>query len=86
MYGWELSELLIAHNLIASIGTLYSMLTRMPAHGLVRTYDEASDAGPLRKYDELTPQGVEMLSAFQTQWGPFAQTVHDIIGEGPHHA
>ncbi|QAV70481.1 PadR family transcriptional regulator [Salinibacterium sp. UTAS2018] len=86
MYGWQLSEKLIAHNLIASIGTLYPMLTRMRAQGVVSTYDEASDAGPVRKYYELTPLGVEVLNTFRSQWAPFAQTVHDIIGEDPHHA
>ena len=83
MYGWQLSDTLINHNLIASIGTLYPMLTRMRTQGLVSTYDEASDSGPVRKYYELTPSGIRVLSNFRSQWAPFAQTVHDIIGKEP---
>jgi PadR family transcriptional regulator PadR len=84
MYGWQLSETLTHRGLIASIGTLYPMLSRLRTQGLVSTFDEASDAGPVRKYYRLTPAGVDELGAFRQQWAPFARTVEDAIGEEPH--
>lgn len=81
MYGWQLSDTLIKHNLIASIGTLYPMLTRLRTQGLVSTYDEVSDSGPVRKYYQVTEAGAAQLLSFRQQWGPFAQTVQDIVGK-----
>jgi PadR family transcriptional regulator, regulatory protein PadR len=86
MYGWQLSETLINHNLIASIGTLYPMLTRLRAQGLVSTYDEASASGPVRKYYRLTRAGVDRLDSFRQQWTPFAHTVTEIVREDDIHA
>jgi PadR family transcriptional regulator, regulatory protein PadR len=81
MYGWELSETLIENNLIASIGTLYPMLIRLRAQGLVTTYEEASASGPVRKYYRLTEAGQDQLDSFRRQWGPFARTVHKLVRE-----
>lgn len=85
MYGWQLSDTLVQHNLIASIGTLYPILTRLRTQGLVSSYEEASDAGPVRKYYQLTPAGTGQLRSFRRQGGPFAQTVRDIVGEDEEH-
>lgn len=46
MYGWQLSETLIRHNLIASIGTLYPMLSRLRTQRPVTTHDEGGAPGP----------------------------------------
>ena len=80
MYGWQLSETLIERGLIASIGTLYPVLSRLRAQGLVTTYDEQSGAGPVRKYYRLTDAGTQQLDSFRTQWGPFARTVTELVG------
>jgi len=84
-YGWELADTLITNNLIASIGTLYPMLTRLRSQGLVSTYDEVSGAGPVRKYYELTPAGIAQLASFRAHWGPFSSTVYRIVGGDEHH-
>lgn len=84
MYGWQLSETLIDHGLIASIGTLYPMLSRLRTQGLVSTYEQASDAGPVRKYYRLTDAGTQQLNIFREQWGPFTRTVHDLVGKDDH--
>jgi PadR family transcriptional regulator len=81
MYGWQLAELLTARGLIASIGTLYPMLTRLRTQGLVSSFDQASDAGPVRKYYRLTSAGTEELELFREQWAPFADTVNEFIGK-----
>lgn len=85
MYGWQLSETLIEQGMIASIGTLYPMLSRLRAQGLVSSYDEASDAGPVRKYYRLTPAGIEQLDSFRKQWGPFTATVQTLVGKDDTH-
>ena len=51
MYGWQLSHQLIERGgFIASIGTLYPLLSRLRNKGWVSTYDEASASGPARRY------------------------------------
>ena len=81
MYGWALSEALQTRGMIASIGTLYPVLSRLRARGLVSSYDQASEAGPSRKYYRVTDAGAGQLDSFRQQWGPFTRTVLDIITE-----
>jgi len=81
MYGWQLSEVLIEHGMIASIGTLYPILSRLRAQGLVVVSEEASDAGPVRKYYELSAGGTRELQEFRKQWASFAPTVEQLVGE-----
>ena len=81
MYGWQLSETLTDRGLIASIGTLYPMLSRLRTQGLVSSFDQASDAGPVRKYYRLTTAGVNELETFRKQWSPFVNTVDELIGK-----
>ena len=81
MYGWQLSETLIQHGMIASIGTLYPVLSRLRAQGLVSTFEESSAAGPVRKYYRLTESGERQLDDFRQQWGPFTRTVQQLVGK-----
>jgi PadR family transcriptional regulator PadR len=85
MYGWTLSEALVGRGMIASIGTLYPVLTRLRAQGLVTTYDELSDSGRARKYYRLSPAGVEQLDSFRAQWEPFTRTVQEFVGKAVTH-
>ena len=80
MYGWQLSERLTAHGMIASIGTLYPVLTRLREKGLVVSFDDASGSGPVRRYYRLTPLGTAQLQTFRRQWVPFTATVAEIVG------
>ena len=80
-YGWELAESLIAAGLIASIGTLYPLLARLRDNGWVTTFEQASDAGPVRKYYRISPAGALQLELFRAQWDPFTRTVSTLIGE-----
>ena len=85
MYGWTLSEALVSRKMIASIGTLYPVLTRLRAQGLVTTYDELSESGRARKYYRLTEDGTLQLKSFRQQWEPFTTTVQELVGKGiPH--
>ena len=81
MYGWQLSETLTGRGLIASIGSLYPMLTRLRTQGLVSSFDRDSAAGPVRKYYRLTDAGTAELDGFRVQWAPFSSTVDEFIGK-----
>jgi PadR family transcriptional regulator PadR len=84
MYGWQLSETLVRSGLIASIGTLYPVLSRLRERGLVSSFEEASEAGPVRKYYRLTAAGEDLLADFRDQWPAFSLTVGALIrGEAP---
>ncbi|PRB07691.1 PadR family transcriptional regulator [Microbacterium sp. MYb64] len=83
MYGWELSERLIAEGLIASIGTLYPLLSRLRQSGWVRTFERPSASGPVRRYYELTDRGVQQLAQFRASWTPFARSVAELIAHVP---
>jgi len=90
MYGWQLSETLVAHGMIASIGSLYPILARLKSQELVTSFDVSSAAGPSRKYYRLTTAGEQQLSGFRQQWAAFAPTVDRLAGitntskDGPH--
>ena len=80
-YGWNLSETLIARGVIASIGTLYPLLARLRAQGLVDAVEQKSTGGQSRKYYHLTARGSQRLHDFREQWEPFALTVSELVSE-----
>ena len=82
MYGWELSERLSAEGLIASIGTLYPLLSRLRQSGWVHTFERPSASGPVRRYYQLTESGAQQLAQFRSSWTPFARSVAGLIAEG----
>lgn len=79
MYGWQLAERLVDAGMIASIGTLYPVLTRLRERGLVVAFEQPSGAGPVRKYYRLTPNGERELDDFRQQWGPFTRAVEEMV-------
>lgn len=79
MYGWQLADELIRTGLIASIGTLYPVLARLRERGVVTTFEQASDSGPVRKYYRLTPAGTQELHDFRTQWQSFTPAVTALL-------
>ena len=79
MYGWQLADELTQPGLIASIGTLYPVLSRMRARGLIVAFEQASDAGPARKYYRLSPAGQRELAEFRRQWGTFTDAVSAMV-------
>ena len=57
-YGYDLVKTLVAApGLAVSEGTVYPLLSRLRAQGLVRTRLVESPEGPARKYYALTTQG-----------------------------
>ena len=55
-YGYEISDYLSQHIDIAD-GTVYPLLRKLKADGLVTTYLQEASGGPPRKYYKLTQLG-----------------------------
>ena len=62
-------------------GTIYPLMRRMQADGLVETYMVESSAGPSRKYYRLTGAGQTSFAAQKDAWRSFAGAVQSILGE-----
>ncbi|HTX50289.1 MAG TPA: PadR family transcriptional regulator [Caulobacteraceae bacterium] len=62
-------------------GTIYPLMRRMQADGLVETYLVESTAGPPRKYYRLTDAGRRSFASQKDAWRAFAGAVHAILGD-----
>ena len=79
-YGFELvRELSSVDGLVTSEGTIYPLLTRLRKDELVTTFWQESEAGPPRRYYELTPAGQAALADFTTDWGRFRDSVDAVL-------
>ena len=77
----------IASRLAADIGmgegTIYPLMRRMQADGLVKTYLEESSSGPPRKYYQLTRAGHAALAAQRAEWSVFVASVAKVLDATP---
>jgi PadR family transcriptional regulator, regulatory protein PadR len=64
-------------------GTLYPILTRLETDGLVTSSWEAGDAGPGRKFFQLTDAGEQSLAERTEQWQVFTQRAAALLAT-PH--
>jgi PadR family transcriptional regulator, regulatory protein PadR len=75
----------IASRLSESIGmgegTIYPLMRRMQADGLVKTYLEESSSGPSRKYYQLTKAGHAALAAQKVEWTGFVAAVARVLSD-----
>src|SRR5665213_4495750 len=78
-YGYEIASRL-AKGVEMGEGTVYPLMRRMQADGLVETYLVESPAGPSRKYYRLTPAGRAGLTAQTAEWTTFSSAVNAILG------
>jgi PadR family transcriptional regulator PadR len=78
-YGYELASRL-ADGIGMGEGTIYPLMRRMQADGLVETYLVESQAGPSRKYYRLSPVGRGRFEEQKTEWTAFSEAVNTILG------
>ena len=78
-YGYEIASRL-AKGIGMGEGTIYPLMRRMQADGLVETYLVESPSGPSRKYYRLTPSGAASFAAQKTEWSQFSAAVDEILG------
>ena len=79
-YGYEISEFLSAHIDIAD-GTVYPLLRKLKADGLVTTYLQEESGGPPRKYYQMTKLGFESYESGRAEYLKFARTVEKLLEE-----
>ena len=85
-YGYELVEHIhAAAGVQVSDGTLYAILVRLKAEGIVRTRWEAAERGPARKYYALTDEGRALLGEMNRAWAEIAGGVDAILQDGNGH-
>ena len=77
-YGYEISEFLSEHIGIAD-GTVYPVLRKLKADGLLSVYLEEKSGGPPRKYYSLTGLGREQYEAGRAEYLKFAEAVKELL-------
>ena len=77
-YGYEISEILSRRVDIAD-GTVYPILRKLKADGLLTTYLQEESGGPPRKYYKLTELGRETYQNDRTEYLNFAQSVRTLM-------
>jgi PadR family transcriptional regulator PadR len=79
-YGGELVQLLREKDgLLVSEGTIYPLLSRMRAEGLVETEWRETSGGSPRRYYRLTRSGQKAVGEFRGEWLRFRATVDSIF-------
>ena len=83
-YGYEVSDYLSKHIDIAD-STVYPLLRKLKADGLVTTYLQEESGGPPRKYYKLTQLGEDIYNMDRAEYLRFAETVREILKEDDDH-
>ncbi|MGA9528396.1 MAG: PadR family transcriptional regulator [Terriglobales bacterium] len=80
LYGLEILRRLESNSdLILSEGTVYPLLSRLKALGLVRSEWVESDAGHPRKYYALTAVGKKRVLEMRTIWTRFSSSMDQLL-------
>ncbi len=77
-YGYEISESLLKQINIAD-GTVYPILRKLKADGLLTTYLQEESGGPPRKYYSLTQLGHETYENDRKEYLLFANSVKKML-------
>ena len=78
-YAYEIASRL-AVTIGMGEGTIYPLMRRLQADGLVETYLVESPAGPPRKYYKLSDAGKRSFASQQAAWKSFSGAVDNILG------
>jgi PadR family transcriptional regulator PadR len=82
-YGFELIRTLSeSDGLLVSEGTIYPLLSRLRRDDLVTTSWQESEAGPPRRYYQLTSAGERALADFSDEWARFRDAVDELLTHG----
>lgn len=80
LYGLEILRRLESDSdLIVSEGTVYPLLSRLKALGLVRSEWVESGAGHPRKYYALTPAGKQRVREMSGMWTRFSSSMSRLL-------
>jgi PadR family transcriptional regulator, regulatory protein PadR len=82
-YGGEVIEMLRGKGqLLISEGTIYPLLSRLRAEGLVDSEWRDTATGAPRRYYRLTHAGRKAVAEFRDEWLRFRSSVDDILRDG----
>jgi len=79
-YGYQLITDLADSGMPVEANTLYPLLRRLEAQGLLESSWNTGGAKP-RKYYAATPFGLEVLEALRVHWRTTAQNMNTILQE-----
>ena len=82
-YGYEISDYLSQRIDIAD-GTVYPLLRKLKADGLVTTYLQEESGGPPRKYYKLTQLGKDVYHMDRAEYLRFAGIVRELLKDDDH--
>lgn len=78
VYAADILAQLAKTDFATQEGTLYPLLSKMRREGLLDYEWQESEAGPPRKYYELTAKGREHLRETLDYWGKISGTVKNL--------
>jgi PadR family transcriptional regulator len=78
-YGYSLKKLLAERGLDVDEGTLYPLLRRLEAQGLLRSRWRMEDSRP-RRYYRLSVQGEKLARDLRGEWKALARAVDRLLG------
>lgn len=78
-YASEILDSLKKSEMLVVEGTLYPLLTRLKNAALLEYRWEESNAGPPRKYYQITPLGTQMLQELNLSWKSLQKAVNSIL-------
>jgi PadR family transcriptional regulator, regulatory protein PadR len=79
-YAYDIASRL-AETIGMGEGTIYPLMRRMQADGLVKTYLEESSSGPPRKYYQLTRAGHAAFASQRAEWTEFVASVAKVLSD-----
>ena len=80
LYGLEILRRLESDSdLVLSAGTVYPLLSRLKAEGLLKSEWVEAEAGHPRKYYQLTPAGRSRAVAMAKMWARFSTNLKVLL-------
>lgn len=77
-YGYSLRQRLAVHGMPVEEGTLYPLLRRLEAQGLLLS-DWQVDGGPPRRYYRLSDAGSDLYRSLTSSWGALASVMDGLL-------
>lgn len=78
VYAADILKRLKTTEFATQEGTLYPLLSKLRRDGLLDYEWKESDAGPPRKYYQLTPSGREQLDELNAYWRRINRTISQL--------
>ncbi len=77
-YGYSLRQALARRGMLIEEGTLYPLLRRLDAQGLLESEWRVED-GPPRRYYRLNAKGKALLASLSGAWRELVTTMDDLL-------